>query len=104
MNTISPTNHLPGSTASVFLASCIQGIQQNGIYSDPLGRWNTVTITIHNVFIAVLTVYIIPQSLHFGSFTAAAQYNHILGEYHSAKIHRKKLLLDLEESISNIKI
>lgn len=90
----SPSNYLPGGTASIFLALGSQLISTDP-YIDKLGRWQAVTLTVKDVSLLLITDYRIPTASNPGLKTSATQYNVALGEYITKSRHREDFLLNL---------
>lgn len=96
--TTSENGYLPGGTASVVwdqLSDLVQKEESN----DKLGRWSSIVIGRELKTIEIITFYRIVDSTEEGPLKVHAQYNEMLGESHTTKYYRERLLKDLSVHI-----
>lgn len=67
----SPTNYLPGGTATFFTAPVSHSIKTDP-FIDKLGRWQAVTVTENDVSLLIITVYRLPNTSNPGPKTTAS--------------------------------
>ena len=71
--------------------------------TDKLGRWSSIQIGIESRIIEIIIFYRIVDKTTSGPMTVYAQYNEVVGEYHTSKYYRDQILKDLEKHMNDQK-